>query len=381
MDHKYIQSISNDMSEATMFLHGEIGCEVNGSSFAQEVQYLEQAGTKILKVRVNSGGGKVIDAYSIFSALHNTTMEVTTINEGIAASSAGWCWLAGNNCLMMDYSIFMLHNTSSDNDDNDILNLFDGSIRKIIASKTGLPEDQIGELMANETFMDSSEMINKGFIKNSSVIKTSKKPKIVVNDAKSIYTICNQFLKGNDEIENKKIINKMLKVTNLLELQNEASEDAIAEKVNGILTDNKSKENELLKLENENAELKAKVASFELAESAKKELAAIELVENAITAGKIESESKDSWLKIANSSYEDCKAALDAFKVALAPEPIKHANILNKLTLTANNAVKGREDWDIRKWEVEDPKGLLALKNSTPLEYDRMFNAFYIKSK
>ena len=116
---KYIKNISEDV--ATINLHGPIGdyvdnsgnlvSGISGSSFANEMQYLQNNCSKI-NVRINSIGGNVIDGYSIVSAILNSVVRCDTYIDGLAASIAGVIAVAGKKCYMADFGTLMIHNPS-----------------------------------------------------------------------------------------------------------------------------------------------------------------------------------------------------------------------------------------------------------------------------
>lgn len=370
LPHKYINNFENSTKEAVMYLYGDIGYDVNGSYFAQEIDWLVDNGCKKINIQVNSGGGLVIDAYAIFNAIYNCKIPVTTINVGIAVSAAGWCWLAGNECKMMDYSIFMMHNAKSpDGTEDEISQIFTDSIKKIIANMCQKSEDEIGTLMADETFMDSSTMINKGMVKPENIIVSTKKPKILANDAKSIYAICNQFL--TDQVTQPQKTKKMSKVNSMLKLSNEASEEAQSEALSKVLSDKEALETKLAELQNEVASLQDSLKSYKDAEDQMKETMVSELIENGVNEGKIEDATKKSWLNLAKVSYEDAKKALNG----IANKKPVHVNVFDPKNTNTNP----RADWTIRDWEKNDSEGLLKMKTENNAEYTRLFNAFYKK--
>lgn len=362
-----------------MFIDGDI-TEETGSYFTRDVLWLESDGCKSVKLRINSGGGSVIGAYSVFSAIRQSKMVFTTVNEGIAASAAGWIWLAGDNCMMMDYAIWMGHNAynSLTGEEDEISKKFTQSICTIICNMTGKPEAEVAQMLDNETFMDASEMINAGMCKRENLIVTTKKPKITANDAKGIYAICNQFLK---EGQDKPKIKNMSKINNRLKLSNEASEDAQVEALDKVLSENEALKQDLKKAQDHLSEVQDELASkvnelsvFAEKEKQAKEQLAAELVENAVKEGKIEDAQKASWLKLANSSFEDTKAAINGI-VKKTPHVSLMPNQVQK------NQAEGRDTWTIRDWQTKDVEGLTKMYHTNRAEYDRLYNDFYILKK
>ena len=90
MDFKYIKNIVEE--EATILLYDQIGDSVDengmyksgisGSSFAYEMQYLQDKCKKI-NVRINSIGGNVLDGYSIVSAILNSKIKCDTARDNL----------------------------------------------------------------------------------------------------------------------------------------------------------------------------------------------------------------------------------------------------------------------------------------------------------
>ena len=57
METRYTNSASDD--KATMYLYGEIGTDINGGYFAEEMKWHYEQMNRIVTVYINSPGGKV----------------------------------------------------------------------------------------------------------------------------------------------------------------------------------------------------------------------------------------------------------------------------------------------------------------------------------
>ena len=366
MDFKYIKNIVEE--EATILLYDQIGDSVDengnyvygisGSSFAYEMQYLQDKCKKI-NVRINSIGGNVLDGYSIVSAILNSKIKCDTYIDGLAASISGVIAMAGEKCYMADYGTMMLHNPSGGNDDS-VLALVKSTLVTILSKRTKLDEDTINKMMDAETYLSATECIEMGLV--DVIVKSDKKMKMSTNSLTEMAFIYNKLI-------NKKP--KMEKITNMLNLSNEATEVEIV----AAIEDKDTKNAELL---SENETLKARLKEIEDAELAKVEAEAkeletksIELVENAIKAKKIEESAKDETIKLAIANFgavENMLSKINNVKDAVKIFDAK--NIENKDT---------RADWTIRDWEKKDVKGLEVIKNETPAIYTEMYNKFYNK--
>jgi len=368
MNFKFIKNIADD--EATILLYNQIGDSVDasgnyvygisGSSFAYEMQYLQDKCKKI-KVRINSIGGSVLDGYSIVSAILNSKVTCDTYIDGLAASISGVIAMAGKKVYMADYGTLMLHNPSGGND-KEVLDLVKNTLVTIFEQRTKMTAEEISAMMDKETWLGAVDAVNMGLV--DEIVTSSKKIKISKSESLS-----NMALIYN------KIINKkpMEKVTNLLKLSNEADEATIVAAI-------EEKDNVNAELLAENEALKTKVAEFEAKENEAKEKAAkeleekaIELVENAIKEKKIEEAEKEATIKMAVNNFEFVSNMISKINnVKDAVKVFDAKNVANEDT---------RKDWSIRDWEKKDAKGLEKIKNETPELYNEMYNKFYNKTK
>jgi len=366
MDFKYIKNISED--EATILLYSQIGDSVDssgnyvygisGSSFAYEMQYLQDKCSKI-KVRINSIGGSVLDGYSIVSAILNSKVPCDTYIDGLAASISGVIAMAGKKCYMADFGTLMLHNPSGGND-TAVLDLVKDTLVTILSNRTKQTPEEISAMMDKETWLGANEALNMGLV--DEVVASTKKYKISKSESLS-----------NMAIIYNKIINKpnMEKIQNVLKLSNEADETAIVSAI-------EEKDIKNAELQAEVDRLKAIVDANEAKENEAKELAAkeleakaIELVENAIKEKKILETEKDSTIEMAKNNFEFVSNMIS--KINNVKDAVKVFDVKNVIN------TEERNDWTIRDWEKKDPNGLVKIKNETPEVYTEMYNKFYKK--
>lgn len=215
--------------------------------------------------------------------------------------------------------------------------------------------------MDAETWLDANQCMEMGLI--DVVVKSDKKMKMSTNSLTEMAFIYNKLI-------NKKP--KMEKITNMLNLSNEATEVEIV----AAIEDKDTKNAELL---SENETLKTRLKEIEDAELAKVEAEAkeletksIELVENAIKAKKIDESAKDETIKLAIANFGAVENMLS--KINNVKDAVKIFDAKN----VANNK-DSRENWSIRDWEKKDVKGLEVIKNETPAIYTEMYNKFYNK--
>jgi len=125
-----------------------------------------------ITLEVNSNGGLVTVGSEIYTALKTYDGHVTAEVTGMAASAASVAIMGADTVKMSPTAQIMIHKAlltrASGNSDDlekavNALKSSDQSIINAYVSKTGLSEDEIFEMMKNETFMSANEAIEKGF--------------------------------------------------------------------------------------------------------------------------------------------------------------------------------------------------------------------------
>ncbi|HGM9067194.1 TPA: head maturation protease, ClpP-related [Streptococcus pyogenes] len=123
-------------------------------------------------LEVNSNGGLVTVGSEIYTALRNYKGKVTAEITGMAASAASVAVMGADKVVMSPTAQMMVHKAlfnwvSGNSDDLDkasnALKSSDKAIVNAYVAKTGLSEDEIMDLMRNETFMSAQDAVEKGF--------------------------------------------------------------------------------------------------------------------------------------------------------------------------------------------------------------------------
>ena len=185
------------MKVAKMSMRGFIGRGMfrDGITDSKVEKLLGEIGTvDELRVTINSGGGSVFDAFSIFSQLRKFPAKIVTEIEGLAASAAAFLVEAGDERLMAENSLFMIHEASGGGFGNkgviakllDVLKKVDGILENafVKASTSNLKEVQ--GFMDAEEFMTAQQAKDRGFIDKISAESDAEphiKPKQADQDA------------------------------------------------------------------------------------------------------------------------------------------------------------------------------------------------------
>ena len=121
--HQYFKVATSQTADAgELYIYGYIGQEkwweddpteaLTDIAVVQAIRELESK-YKRINVRINSPGGSVMHGDPIITALRNSTAEIHTYNDGIAASMAADIWMAGKYRHMATHSKLMIHATSA----------------------------------------------------------------------------------------------------------------------------------------------------------------------------------------------------------------------------------------------------------------------------
>lgn len=123
-------------------------------------------------IEVNSNGGLVTVGSDIYTALKNYSGHVTAEVTGMAASACSVAIMGADKVVISPTAQIMIHKallnqiTGNSDDFESAANALKASDRGIInayKAKTGLSEDELLELMRNETYMSADEAVEKGF--------------------------------------------------------------------------------------------------------------------------------------------------------------------------------------------------------------------------
>jgi ATP-dependent Clp endopeptidase proteolytic subunit ClpP len=180
---------------------------VDAKSFIEDVKNLPKDTSVLL--RINSPGGSVIDGLAIYDAVSRLPQKVTSRIEGIAASMASVIALAADEVVMSENSLYMIHNVwggeVGDSDDlrkaADLMDKMGERLVNIYVSKSGQKEEQIRAWMDEETWFNSSEAVEAGFIGSiEAPIKMAAKFDITKYDYKNKVLVNNLF--NNNKKEN-----------------------------------------------------------------------------------------------------------------------------------------------------------------------------------
>ena len=135
---------------------------------------LNAISAKELHVEINSPGGDVFAGTAMFNMLRawaKDVKQVVTKVSGVAASIASVIFLAGDKRVMPKNTFAMVHapwsvamgNADELREQADTLEKIGGGMVKTYMDRTGLSEDEVNALLAQDTWLSADEALEKGF--------------------------------------------------------------------------------------------------------------------------------------------------------------------------------------------------------------------------
>ena len=337
--------------------------------FNEEFEYLETVvRPSLIRVLINSEGGSVLHGMTTYATIQNSTIDTECVIEGMAASMGSVLWAAGKRSLMRDYSILMIHNpflpSAEEGEASELVKAFTRQIETIYRKRFSLTTEQVQSIMAGETgkdgtYFDASLAVSAGIIPEKNILHTSpqlcEKVKNGISgleDAGDIQNVMSKITAeaGNHPTPAQQNINlntmneertipfelgavaASLGIKDKFEVTDVMSRisalmnvEASLTEANRKLTDAQTviagKDASIGNLQKDLAETVAKLSVFEKKEADEKKARIDKLVEDAVTAGKIEKENKAQWVEMAGSNYELAEKTLASIP---AREKITH---------------------------------------------------------
>lgn len=177
MTKRYFQlAQSSDGKTADLDIYGDI-CASWWDDSATDAVKLSQALDEMgdvdqINVHINSYGGEVAEGLAIYTALRRHKAHVTTTCDGFACSIASVIFMAGDERIMSDASLLMVHNAWTDAfavnaadlrklaDDMDTITQ---ASKAAYMSRISISEDELAALMDAETWIAPDDAVDMGF--------------------------------------------------------------------------------------------------------------------------------------------------------------------------------------------------------------------------
>lgn len=382
--------------EAEVYLFDEIGAW--GDTAGDVVDTLRGLDVDHIAVKINSPGGDVFDGIAIMNILKSHPARVITVVEGLAASAASFIAVgAGDEVVMMPHSQLMIHDAwgmSMGNAEDMLrcaeeLNRASDNLAAIYQAKAGGDVGDWRDAMREESWFSADEAVEAGLADR---VESSEREDSHALAAVGGFRMMNSFrMKDRKNAGRPAILDKMK--GDHMDLRNEvahrvgvpgevddkvllaALDEALTE--GGVTAPDNSVAEELEAARKEADEAKARVEELEkqLAEkeqaeddgltvtvdaemyrelqekaayadtAREKEAQASheQLVQAAITEGRISAASKDRWLKALSLDEKKTMETLSALPKSIPRAEIGHGQTTPEHTTTAHNAAYDRQ--------------------------------------
>ncbi len=189
--------------EANIYIFGDITSwewfesDVSSYTLSKELQGLD---VDTINVHINSYGGEVAEGLAIYNMLKNHSAKIKTYCDGFACSIASVIFMAGDERIMNEASLLMIHNAwmytggnaeqlRKNADDLDIIT--QASVAAYM-SKVSITEDELKVLLDAETWLLPSDALEKGFV--TSIIAETQTNKAAASAHKALFSLLKDAL-------------------------------------------------------------------------------------------------------------------------------------------------------------------------------------------
>ncbi|MEO5337969.1 MAG: Clp protease ClpP [Magnetospirillum sp. WYHS-4] len=156
--------------DAEILIYDEIGAfGITAKQFADDLKSVGKAAR--ITLRINSPGGSVFDGLAIHNSLKRLSARKTVWIDGIAASIASVIAMAGDEIVMPENAMMMIHDPAGIVVGTapemramaEALDRIKGGLVSAYRDRTRKPEADIEQLMAAETWLTANDAVAAGF--------------------------------------------------------------------------------------------------------------------------------------------------------------------------------------------------------------------------
>ena len=202
---KKYYALETNGSEADVYIFGDITSwewlesDVSSYTLSKELNELD---TKIetINVHINSYGGEVAEGLAIYNMLRNHKAKVRTYCDGFACSIASVIFMAGEERIMSNASLLMVHNAwmyTAGNanqlrkDADDLEKITQASINAYMQN-INITEEKLKELLDDESWILPSEALEMGFA--TSIVGEKITEKAAASARKALFSLVHNSL-------------------------------------------------------------------------------------------------------------------------------------------------------------------------------------------
>lgn len=172
---KGIQVVNATPTTAVITIYADIGGWWEGTFSAVKLAKILDdlpATVNEITVRLNSPGGDVFDGITIYNRLKQHKAKIIVYIDGFAASIASIIALAGDEVIMSEGAMMMIHKPWTWKAGNALefeaaIGLLDDIEEQMIGiyqRKTKIDRIELRQMLANETWFNADQALSKGFV-------------------------------------------------------------------------------------------------------------------------------------------------------------------------------------------------------------------------
>lgn len=160
--------------KASLYIFGSISSwpyrEKDKDAYAI-VKELSELDVDEIDVHINSTGGAVAEGLAIYNVLKNSDMKITTYCDGFACSAASVVFMAGDERIMNEASLLLIHNAWTYGQGNaaelrkqaeDLDKITQASVKSYMRH-VNITEEELKEMMNEETWIPAEDAKKMGF--------------------------------------------------------------------------------------------------------------------------------------------------------------------------------------------------------------------------
>ena len=197
---KKYYALETNGSEADIYIFGDITSwewfesDVSSYTLSKEIQELG-GDIETIDVHINSYGGEVAEGLAIYNTLRGHKAKIRTFCEGFACSIASVIFMAGDERIMRNAALLMIHpawmytagNADQLRKDADDLDKITQASINAYMQNINISEDELQELLDNETWILPSEALEMGFA--TSIVGETIAEKAAASAKKALFNL------------------------------------------------------------------------------------------------------------------------------------------------------------------------------------------------
>lgn len=209
MPDKRYYSLVREGNVADITIYGDITSwpwlesDVSSYNLSKELDALTDVDH--INVNINSYGGEVAEGLAIYNALRRHKAHVRTVCDGFACSIASVIFMAGDERIVNDASLLMIHNAWSSyvsgnaadlRKQADDLDVITSASKQAYMSRISISEDELTALMDGETWIKPDDALRMGF---ATEVRTYQSEHPSQNARAALFRLVSQAIDDDDD--------------------------------------------------------------------------------------------------------------------------------------------------------------------------------------